>query len=377
MARAWGFPWWPARVISAVDGGKHRVLFFATRNTSDLDAPALAAWAAHPGWCSTKQKKKTLQKPFVAAVAEARAAVEKGGVVDEEAAAVEQAEAQLAAERAAAAAEAEYEARGATMDRAEAVKMLKRKAAAKGEEEKASPEQKTVAAGKPPPQGASLVGRRVTIFWDGDNRWFEAEVLQYDAATSNPKKYTVRYVADGVESAELSLAGYRKRWRLIAKEQKGGGREKMAAKREAVWRQLQRAIVSAGGDASQANGWTIRLVARRASHGNEDHYSRFLPPADLKGGQVRRSRTEVLRMLGLITGAGKPKKLKSGGGGGGSGGGSGGGTSGVKRERKKLDVWPGENAADEEPLRNVEPSRSRRTASSSASRCSPPTCASI
>ena len=98
-ARAWGFPWWPARVISAVDGGKHRVLFFATRNTSDLDAPALAAWAAHPEWCATKQKKKTLQKPFVAAVAEARAAVEKGGVVDEEAAAVEQAEAQLAAER--------------------------------------------------------------------------------------------------------------------------------------------------------------------------------------------------------------------------------------------------------------------------------------
>ena len=98
------------------------------------------------------------------------------------------------------------------------------------------------------------------------------------------------------------------------------------------------------------------MVARRASHGNEDHYSLFLPPADLKGGQVCRSRTEVLRMLGLITGAGKPKKPKGGGGGGGgSGGGSGGGTSGVKRERKKLDVWPGENAADEEPLRNVEP----------------------
>ena len=46
----------------------------------------------------------------------------------------------------------------------------------------------------------------------------------------------------------------------------------------------------------------------------------------------------------------RPKKLKSGGGGETSVG-----TSVVKRERKKLDVWPGENAADEEPLRNVEP----------------------
>ena len=43
------------------------------------------------------------------------------------------------------------------------------------------------------PQGDALVGMMVQIKWDGEDEWYDAEVLSYDAASKTKKKFKVRY----------------------------------------------------------------------------------------------------------------------------------------------------------------------------------------
>jgi hypothetical protein len=53
-------------------------------------------------------------------------------------------------------------------------------------------------------EAKALVGRTVEIYWDGELRWFAAEVVGYDEAA---RTHTVLYVEDGVQSDEALLDG--------------------------------------------------------------------------------------------------------------------------------------------------------------------------
>ena len=58
--------------------------------------------------------------------------------------------------------------------------------------------------------GAALVGKRIEVYWDGEDAWFEAEVLSYDRL----RYHLVRYAADAQEIDE-DLLGQPDSWRHV------------------------------------------------------------------------------------------------------------------------------------------------------------------
>ena len=74
------------------------------------------------------------------------------------------------------------------------------------------------AAGGP---GAALVGKRIEVYWDGEDAWFEAEVLAYDEATA---LHYVRYLADLYECEEnLGVGEGAQQWRHAGKKARSSG----------------------------------------------------------------------------------------------------------------------------------------------------------
>ena len=59
--------------------------------------------------------------------------------------------------------------------------------------------------------GAALVGKRIEVYWDGEDAWFEAEVLSYDEKL---RYHLVRYAADAQEIDE-DLLGQPDSWRHV------------------------------------------------------------------------------------------------------------------------------------------------------------------
>ena len=56
----------------------------------------------------------------------------------------------------------------------------------------------------PKPQALALKGKYIEIYWDGEDQWFEAEVLSFDAATC---MHTVLYRQDAYQCEERLMIG--------------------------------------------------------------------------------------------------------------------------------------------------------------------------
>ena len=118
------------------------------------------------------------------------------------------------------------------------------------------------AAGGP---GAALVGKRIEVYWDGEDAWFEAEVLSYDAKL---RYHAVRYVADAQEMDE-DLLGQPDAWRhkdpppaaeQPAAAEKANGKSKAAAAAAA-----EEGAVAAAVAAAKAAAATEAKAAKEAA----------------------------------------------------------------------------------------------------------------